>query len=233
MIGILVSTFNRPDALARSLPQISALGAPVLVVDDGTAIGPGIVAVHKCAIYDCHTDYLRLPRNRGLAAAMNVGISFWIADKSIEWISYFQDDVDVHPKTLEILARLQPHGQILSGHDAPEHRPHNTGEVDGIPVKYKWAIRATHIHAHVDFWRSIYPIPTNQIGTPKRNGSGRGIGSNSDWWICRDAPQSCQRTKRPVICVPGLVRSFLHKAEDSCWNNESKGGEESPLRTDL
>lgn len=225
MIAILVSTYNRPYALGRSLHTIAALDAPVLVVDDGSKdcepllwIGPK------------RPEVISLPQNRGLAAVLNIGLSYWLADKSVEWISYFQDDVDVHPKTLEILGRLHRYSQILTGHDAGEHQSHDQGMIAGIPVTWKWAIRATHIHAHRSWWESVYPIPTRELGAPKRTEPGvRGLGSNVDWWMVRDAPRSCQNTKHPILCVPGLVRSFVWKGEDSCWNNTQKTGEEPPL----
>jgi len=226
MIACLVTTYNRPDALARSLPQIVKLGSPVLVVDDGSRDWCQNQAL--CASNLAY--YLRLPENRGLAAAMNAGLAYWLADKSIEWVSYFQDDVDVHPRCLEILARFQKSAQILSGHDAKEHAFQESGKKGDISFGYKRSIRATHIHARCDFWESVMPIPTRSLGAPKHNGEGRGIGSNVDWWICRDAPQSCQKSKRSVICVPGLVRSFLWKAEDSCWNNMQTVGEDAALR---
>lgn len=227
MIGILVTTYNRVEALKRSLPQIAALGCPVLVVDDGSA---------ETAFYPydfMNVDYLFMPNNRGLACAMNIGLSYWLADKSIEWISYLQDDVDVHPQTLAVLSRFQSMSQILTGHDAGEHPGHAPGRIENINYKYKWSIRATHMHAHRDFWQSIMPIPTRELGCPKRTGEARGMGSNADWWIVRDSPNSCQKTKQPIICVPGLVRSFLWQGKDSCWNNTQRAGEEPPLRTDL
>jgi glycosyltransferase involved in cell wall biosynthesis len=228
----LITTFNRPAALARSLRQIVALGAPVLVVDDGSSQRRENEQV--CGPY--HANYLFLPGNRGLSAALNIGLAYWMADKSINWISYFQDDVDVHPKTLIEMEQFQNHGlgqHILTGHDAGEHSAYHEQNYLGRLIKFKWSIRATHIHASAEFWKSVFPIPTRELGAPKRNGPGRGLGSNCDWWIVRDSPNSCQKTKRPILCVPGLVRSFLWKAEDSCWNNTQKAGEDLPLRTDL
>lgn len=227
MIGIFVTSFNRPAALERTLPQIAALGAPTLIVDDGSSIISEDVDTMRICL---GIQGLRLPENRGLAAAMNIGLSYWLADKSIEWISYFQDDVDVHPRTLEILQRYHGQYQIMTGHDAGEHKPHHEMTVAGLVLKEKWVIRATHIHAHRDFWAEQMPIPTRELGAPKRlDGSGRGLGSNVDWWVCRDGPRSCRRTDRPVLCVPGLVRSFLWKAEDSSWANTQRAGEDAPL----
>ena len=72
--AILVTTYNRPEALARSLPQIVALGVPVLVVDDGS--GDADADEVACIAYDNGVEALFLPVNRGLAAAMNVGLSY-------------------------------------------------------------------------------------------------------------------------------------------------------------
>ncbi len=229
--AILVTTYNRAEALHRSLPQIAALGYPILVVDDGSCDRDLWENVAVCVQYNA--VHLHIPRNRGLACALNVGISYWLADGRVEWISYFQDDVDIHPKALEILSGLRNYSPILTGHDAGEHAAHAAAAIDGTAVKYKWACRATHIHASAEFWKSVFPIPTRELGAPKRTvGVGRGLGSNADWWIVRDAPQSCQKTKRPILCVPGLVRSFLWEGKDSCWNNTQRAGEEPPLRMD-
>jgi glycosyltransferase involved in cell wall biosynthesis len=226
MIGIIVTTYNRPEALIRSLPQICALGAPVLVVDDGSQ-AKWTDELVRTAI----ADYLYIPHNRGLAAALNIGLSYWLADKSVDWISYFQDDVDVHPEALKILSRLHGRVPLLTGHDAGEHNATLTETIDGIPVKHKLYIRATHMHASAEFWRSVYPIPTNELGTPKRKGPGKGMGSNVDWWIVRDSPHSTRAIGKDILCVPGLVRSFLWRGENSCWGNTAKAGEEPPLKT--
>jgi hypothetical protein len=162
---------------------------------------------------------------------MNIGLSYLLADKAIDWISYFQDDVDVHPQTLEILARFHGQAPLMTGHDAREHPTHRKMVQDGIEIKLKKSCRATHMYASADFWRSVYPIPTRELGAPKRTGAGeRGLGSNADWWIVRDAPNSIQRIGKDILCVPGLVRSFLWRAEDSCWNNTQKAGEDAPLK---
>jgi glycosyltransferase involved in cell wall biosynthesis len=225
VIGVIVTTFNRPEALQRSLPQIFALGAPILVIDDGSS-QKWTEELQQSA----DVSYLYIPKNRGLAAALNIGLSFWLADKSVDWISYFQDDVDVHPDCLKILTRLHGRAPLLTGHDAGEHNAISTETIDGIPVKRKLFIRATHMHASVEFWRSVYPIPTFELGAPKHKGTGRGVGSNVDWWIVRDAPQSTKNIGKDILCVSGLVRSFLWKGEDSCWGNTARAGMEPPLK---
>jgi glycosyltransferase involved in cell wall biosynthesis len=229
MIGILATTYNRPDALYKTLGQLLALQAPILLVDDGSDIDNPCMEIIGEICEKHGIKQLYLPENRGLAAALNIGIDYWLADKNIDWISYFQDDVEVNPKTLEILSGFHGQSQILTGHDAKEHPSFEPGRMNEISYCKKWAIRATHIHAHREFWKSVMPIPTRELGAPKRQGSGRGLGSNVDWWIVRDSPNSCQKTKQPIICVPGLVRTFLWKAEDSCWNNTQKAGEDAQL----
>lgn len=229
MIGVIVTTHNRVDALQRSLPQIVALGAPVLVVDDGSEIDQGLCDAQKLSMFDCRAEYFRLPGNRGLAAALNIGLSYWLADKSIKWISYFQDDVDVHPATLEIMATLQSHGEIMTGHDAVAHKSHGSATLNGIPILYKWSSAGVHIHASADFWKGIMPIPTFALGAPMRKGPGRGVGSNVDWWIVRDCVRSSKALGKQIICVPHLVRTFFWEAKDSSWNNSQPTGEEPPL----
>jgi len=225
VIGILVTSCNRPEALARSLPQICSLGPPVLIVDDGSH---GI----QSAFYDlkCATaDYLRIPQRRGLAAALNIGLSYWLADKSVEWISYFQDDVDVHPLLLQELATAakQMPAALYTGHDSRYHAA--TQNINGFKIKQSCA--AVHMHANREFWQSIMPIPTFALGAPKRvPGRVRGVGSDVDWWIVRDSPHSIQKTGDRIICLPNLVRTFLYKSDESSWGNSQPDGEEPPLR---
>jgi glycosyltransferase involved in cell wall biosynthesis len=229
--AVIVSTFNRPEALMRSLPQIVALGWPVLVVDDGSVTPDTGHCCTRSIVgeYAPEAAYLELPTNRGLACVLNIGLEYWLADKSIEWISYFQDDVDVHPRAREALERMcetykQP---VLTCHDAGEHVAIDTiNTACGMSIKLKENCRATHIHAHRDYWRSIMPIPTRELGAPKRiSGQSRGLGSNVDHWIIRDAPNAAKE----VWCIPNLVRSFHWRADQSCWDNEAKAGEEPPL----
>ena len=236
--AILVTHYNRPDALARSLPQIVALGAPVLVVDDGST---GINYFRARTIAANDAEFLPLPRNRGLAAALNIGLSYLLADPQIEWVSYLQDDVDVNPDLLTRLAEHQHPAKapLLTGHDAAEHPG-----LDANGTKLKQNARATHLHAHRDYWLSVMPIPTRLLGAPcpiermpvelqehhRMHGETRGYGSMVDFWICRDAPTSIvKRGGGHVVCVPGLVRTFLWRGEDSSWGNTQRAGEDAPL----
>jgi len=103
--AVVVTTFNRPAALQRSLPQLAALGRAVYVVDDGSEESARAANFSSCR--EAGATYLLLPGNRGLATAMNIGLSYAMANPAIEWISYFQDDVDVDPEAIEQIARVE------------------------------------------------------------------------------------------------------------------------------
>lgn len=229
--AVLVTHYNRPKALARSLPQIAALGWPVLVVDDGSSL-EAVEDVDTICAKHTNVVALYLPENRGLAAALNAGIAYWLADRRVEWISYFQDDVDVLPTLPAALgaaqnAELWP---LVTGHDAAEHRQTGTVRIGAMTAKLKASCRATHLHAHRAYWESVLPIPTRKLGAPCREpGQVRGTGSDVDWWITQTAPMSVTRRGRFVLCLPGLVRTFLWRAEDSCWDNTQRAGEDPPL----
>lgn len=212
---ILMTTFDRPAALRRSLPQLAALAHHVLVVDDGSA--PAQADANAEIARQCGASYLRLPDNRGLAAAINVGIAYLLADERTQWISYFQDDVDVDPRVMERLAPLEHADQrpLITGYDADEHAAEREEDIAGERVKLKRMSSAVHIHAHAKYWERVLPIPTQYLGAPKR----RWDPSLEDYWIVKDAPESVWRRGVLIPCVPGLVRTFLWHRADSTWGN--------------
>lgn len=242
MIVSLVTTYNRPEALMRTLPGLVELDYPVLVVDDGSAES------HRNA--SCAeafgARYLRLPENRGLACAMNVGLEYWLADAAVRWVSYFQDDVEIIPTRAARILREHVDSvrfPLLTLHDAGEH-PGEPTEYCGRPAKLKQNCRATHLHAHRDYWRAVMPIPQNRpYPTPcpleklppdvqarhRQNGELRGEGSEVDHWITHRAPRSIVARGGRVLCVPGALRTFLWRKEDSCWDNQQRAGEDPPL----
>jgi hypothetical protein len=251
--AVIVTTFNRPACLARSLPQIVAaakeVDAPVLVVDDGSGENierRGLPLHHSIYAPDpeATVTFIDLPRNRGLAGALNIGLSYWLADPSIEVIHYFQDDVEVDPLAIaacNVALKLWP-GCCVTGHDAKEHRepvdhhvlaPWGGPETEGICLRRRESCRATHMSAEAHSWKLVMPIPSRALGLPSRtirdahHPERRGTGSGIDWWVVRDSPK-----KRSVLCIPGLVRTFAWKREDSTWDNEQVAGEDGPLHRD-
>ena len=219
-IAIVVTTHNRPWALARSLPQIVRLDVPVLVVDDASS---GPARQENARIVEQHNgaQLLYLPSNRGHCCATGIGVEYWLADYACKWISAFEDDVDVQPETLEVLAAIQdPHARpFLTGLYAREHAVVRQELVAGSRVLLQRSTRGTHNHAHRDYWRGVLPIPTPYLGAPKRNGLRPGQGSEIDWWITAWAPSSITKRGGHVVCVPDLVHHFAKRADQSTWSN--------------
>src|SRR6185436_15013232 len=120
------------------------------------------------------------PENRGLAGALNIGLSYWLANPSIQAISYFQDDVEVDPLCIaacnEAIQQMGPadfeRGMVVTGHDAKEHRErwqlerYFGSSFSGIDMFKRGSCRATHMHAHIDAWKKVLPIPSRGLGLP-------------------------------------------------------------------
>ncbi|MBI4615134.1 MAG: glycosyltransferase family 2 protein [Planctomycetes bacterium] len=236
--AILITCCDRPEALERSLPQILALQGPALVVDDSA--DPRSRERHRRLVEATRAEYLPIPgTRRGLAAALNVGLSVLLADPEIEWVSYFQDDVDVDSVLLEVMAEVShpEDAPLVTGHDAAEHEAVSTRSTPGgILYRTKRSCRATHLHAHRNYWLAVMPLPTRRLGAPclEAERPGPGSWSDVDWWIatCSRRAESQAARAAPeghVRVVPGLVRTFFHRAEDSLWGNNQPCGADPEL----
>lgn len=225
----VITTYNRPGSLGRSLPQILALGAPVVVVDDASS--PENLAENQRIADDHGVPLLKMPENRGLPNAINSGIGYWLADPDVDWISYFQDDVEVHPDLFKVFAAVQDacDRPLLTGRDAAEHRTFQYQSIGGYKVLLKRSMPGVHLHAHRDYWRSILPIPTPYLGAPKPVGRKHGQGADEDWWITAWSPDSITKQGKYVICVPGLVRTFDQAGTESTWQNLVAAENDAPL----
>jgi len=234
--AIITTVCDRPQFSERALAQLAPLGFPLLVVDDSKSRESMLryLDIVEFLVKEGHkVRYLAMPENRGLAGALNIGLSYFLADPDVEWISYFQDDVDLDPLVMEAIAAVQDPANrpFVTAHDAAEHGTVMQDHVtNGIRCKIKRSCRGTHMHAHRHYWEQVMPIPSRAIGAPKRMpGNPTGMGSNVDWWIATNAPKSVAQTGKMVWCIPGLVRTFLWKGKDSCWDNTQKVGEDLPL----
>jgi glycosyltransferase involved in cell wall biosynthesis len=219
--AVTLTTHNRPESLRRSLPQILKLNVPIVIVDDASSSENHAQNQEIADQYQVPLIYI--PENRGLPNAMNVGIEYWLADPEIDWISYFQDDVDVRPDALAVLAEVQDPQErpILAGQDAAEHPNYDVTEIAGHKVLLKRSMPGQHLHAHRDYWRGVLPIPTPYLGAPKPDRGKPGQGADEDWWITAWSPNSITKRGGYVVCVPGLVRTFNPDAETSTWGNIS------------
>ncbi len=131
---IIVPTRDRPGyldvALASIAPQAAALGAGILVVDDGLSAATRAVAARHGARYVAHTT------PRGLNAARNTAI----ASTESALLVFVDDDVAVRPGWLAALtgaaARLPAEVGVLTGPIVPrieDHRFRACGR-EGGPV---------------------------------------------------------------------------------------------------
>lgn len=136
-VTIIVPTRDRPDYLDVALrsidPQARALGADVLVVDDGPSAATRAVAERHSARYVAHEAA------RGLNAARNTAI----AATSAELLVFVDDDVAVRPGWLAALtqaaARLPAQAGVLTGPIVPrieDHRFRACGR-EGGPVTWQ------------------------------------------------------------------------------------------------
>lgn len=215
--ALLVTTHNRPGLLRQSLATICRLNAPVLVVDDGSR--PEFQTAHAALAREFPIQWLHLPENRGLPAALNAGLAFWLADPDIAWISYFQDDTEVRADALELLARVQDPVErpLLTGRLDPLHRELGRARFDGVEAVWQRSCPGIHLHAHRDYWEGILPIPTPYLGAPKQDAPRPGRGADEDFWITCWAPRSAAKRGLAVCTVPGLVRTLARRPEDSTW----------------
>jgi GT2 family glycosyltransferase len=130
--AVILPTAGRPRyldvALASIVPQAVAIGADVLVVDDGPTDATRAIAARHGARYVAHD------RSRGLNAARNTGAR----ETTAPLLAYVDDDVEVHPGWLAalvvadaahpadvgvftgpILARFDDHPLQLCGREGP------------------------------------------------------------------------------------------------------------------
>lgn len=99
-ICAVIVAFNPSARLAANARAIAHQVAQVLVVDNGSA-GPGSVAVADAARVQ-GVEALLLPRNTGIAAALNTGIAC-ARDRHFQWVITLDQDSTPEP---DMVARL-------------------------------------------------------------------------------------------------------------------------------
>ena len=217
--AILVTTRERPGHLRRTLASLLPTGLEILVVDDGSGDACRQIYDSMAQEWAGRLRVLRLPANRGLPAALTIGLGELLADPEVGWISVFQDDCELRDAdAMDTLARLQ-HARtrpLLSGMVHPLHPAQGMARIDGHPVQLQYACNGPHLHAHRSYWQAVLPVPTPYLGAPKRDRGRPGEGSGADWWISSWSPASAPKTGRHVVAVPGLAATFDAPGE-STW----------------
>ena len=201
--AVVITTYNNSTALAKTLPAIAEMGMPTLLVDDGSAEPEA--AINQQLAHQYQVALLKLPSHRQLPAALNAGLYYWLADRSIEWISYFQDNVQLQPDLFRQLLLVQDPERypLLTGYDAPEHRGIEQ-TIGNQTVQLKTSTSGVHLHAHRSYWQAVLPIPTLYQEQQLKPGQG----SDVDWWITAWSPQSIVKRGGHVVCLPNLVAVF-------------------------
>ncbi len=209
----LVKTFNRTEFFERCLASIADAFDSTLVVDDGSSAP--YRETNAAAARRAGAEYVLIERNRGAACAFNVGLAMLLADLDIEWISTFDDDIDLSAHAIERLRRvtraLGPAGRInlYSGYESPYHRVHAEDVVGGERVLLCRSCSGQHMHAHRSYWEGVLPVPTVYAAAPKpKGGVYEGQGDDTDWWCSNWSPRSAVKRGGSVYVVPGLVTTF-------------------------
>ena len=214
--GAVITTYERPAMLERSVAGVIAAGAELLVVDDGSSADNA--ARNRAIAERLGAAYLGLPSNRGLPTAVNCGVGFFLADETVTWISTFNDDVAVDPALYQRLGALEASGEfpLMTGYLSPHHKVLGTRTVGGIEVSLCRSLSGLHMHGARDYWRALLPVPTPYLGAPKPTG-GRfpGQGADEDWWVGSYAPRAVAKAGGYIAAVPGLVSHL--GAEVSTW----------------
>ncbi len=218
--AIVVLTYNRPWALSRTLRSLSGCGHPIIVVDDGS--DDVSKAENQSIALAAGASLIVHPRNVGLAAAMNTGLCYWLAHPEIEWISVFNDDVDVADTafpTLEHVARHGPFAKedtLYTGYSVRDRPGRAATIIAGQKVFLDYMASGPHLHAHRSYWQAVLPIPTTYPGAPKTTGGVfPGQGSESDWWVGSWSPRAAPKRGSYVVTVPELVLEFATRAAES------------------
>ncbi len=220
--GAVITTYNRPAMLEGSTAAAIAAGAELVIVDDGSSAAHA--AANRAIAERLGAAYLGLPANRGLPTALNCGVTYFLADEAVGWISTFNDDVAIDPTLYQRLAPIEASGEfpLMTGYLSPHHKVLGTRSVAGVEVKLCRSLSGLHLHGARDYWRSLLPIPTPYLGAPKPSGGFPGQGADEDWWVGSYAPHAVAKTGGFIAALPGLVS---HRgAAVSTWGHTGEPG---------
>ena len=219
--GILITTYNRPEALIKLLSQLKDRPEEVLIVNDGSHERFSRQYEQIKIKYPQFT-YIDNPKNMGLVFSMNTGFSYFLSDPDIEWIHYFQDDVTITDKQFfEKIGQVADKDErpVVSGVYTDKHRIFEQVRINGIDVYMLRSSPSVHFMAHRLYLTDNMPVPNPYVGAPKSDRGKPGQGSDEDWWLFSWSPKSVAKLGKYVVSVPGLAQTELNP-EFSTWDTK-------------
>lgn len=215
--GILITTYNRPDFLIKLLTQLKDRPEEILVVNDGSDEKYRNQYEQIKQQFPGNT-YIDNPKNIGLVFSLNTGFSYFLADPDVEWIHYFQDDVEISRNFFETIEKVADKEErpVITGFHKEPHKIFGTETINGIEVKLLRSASAQHFYIHRMYLMENMPIPNPYVGAPKPDRGKPGQGADEDWWLLSWAPKSIVKRGRYIISIPGLATSDA-TGELSTW----------------
>ncbi len=206
--GILITTYNRPEFLIKLLRQLENRSEEILVVNDGS----NEIYHHQYEQIKKRfpqNTYIDNPKNMGLVFSMNTGFSYFLSDPDIEWVHYFQDDVEITSQFFETIEKVADKNDypVVTGFYKEPHKIFGSKLINGVEVKLLRSASAQHFYVHRLYLMDNMPIPNPYIGAPKPDKGKPGQGSDEDWWLLSWAPKSIVKRGKYVISIPGLAKS--------------------------
>jgi len=216
--GILITTYNRPEALIKLLYQLKDRPEEVVIVNDGSDEKYHSQYQQIKEKFPQFT-YIDNPKNVGLVYSMNTGFSYFLADPQVEWIHYLQDDV-----ILKDDAFFEKTAQIADKNDYPVvtgiyRKPHKIFEqtqIRDIDVYLLRSIPAQHFLVHRLYLSENMPIPNPYPGAPKADRGKPGQGADEDWWLFSWSPKSIVKRGKYIVSIPHLCETDMNP-ELSTW----------------
>lgn len=212
-----ITTYNRPKSLKKTLNLLEAFYFDeLLIIDD---CSDETYAQQYNEIFKKFSNKITViknPKNRGLAYSLNVGFTYLLADPSIKWVSYFQDDITYIDKNLYSTYAKYENSEkhpIMTGYYGKEHPILRTSKDDDIDLYFLQSTPGVHIHMHRKYINNFLPIPTHFLGAPKNKKH-----SHTDWWMSNWSLNSPLRNGIEILCIPNLVKTDLSE-KNSTYRN--------------
>lgn len=215
--GILITTYNRPDYLKKLLKQLETRKEEILIVNDGSS-EHFVVAYNKIKEEFPKYVYIDNPKNMGLCFSLNTGFSYFLADPSVAWVHYIQDDVVLNDNFFEKLHKVADSKKypVLTGIYRKPHPVIKKNVVNEVEIYFLMSAPAQHFMLHRQYLQDNLPIPTPYIGAPKRDKGKPGQGSDEDWWLISWSPNSIVKKGGYIVSIPNLCKTDMTK--DSTWD---------------